>query len=161
MIAALLQPLRDVLTTLPADVRAALATEVGDADAWLDHTGARLQRLVDALAPVMVADPAARTAALARLHRSWKADPAASADLRRLHELTPPSSMTDLLAAVLGALDAPTAPDEAAFGAALQPSLDALRDEERAVADEAGRKQVQKSVDDLFADFVLPPLGGS
>jgi hypothetical protein len=160
VIAALLQPLRDLLSTLPADVRAALAVEVGDADAWLDRAGASLQRLVTALEPVMVSDPQARTAALAGLHRTWKSDPAAS-DLRRLRELTPPSTMADLLSAVLGALDAPTAPDEAAFGAALQPSLDALRDEERAIADEAGRKQVQKSVDDLFADFVLPPLSGS
>ena len=161
MIAALLQPLRDVLTTLPSDVRAALAAEVGDVNAWLDRAGASLQRLVDALGPVMVADAAARTAALARLHRTWKNDPTVSSDLRRLHGLTPPSNMADLLGAVLGALDATIAPDEGAFGKALQPSLDALRHEERAIADEAGRKQVQKSVDDLFADFVLPPLRGS
>jgi hypothetical protein len=143
-----------------------LLADLPDEDGLVHGTLDAVRWLGDALAPVSSPDPAQRQAAVAALHAAWRSnEPHRAALDKAAAQLLPLGGAGAALAALIDALRSSLGRDlplsEAELGAALEPSLDLLRDHGLQARHDLVAGEIRERVKARMSSFVLPFRGGA
>lgn len=154
--AVVLQALRELDPSLGSAAAAALNEP--EVRARTNEVATAIERLIPMLGSLHHRDTDRRQRALDALHARWHLEPASGAELRRVRDCGAGPGR-DLIDALIRQLDAPGAPDEADFGAALTPHIDAMEAAARRVRQEADRLRIRRGLDELLSDMDWGPMG--